>query len=335
MASTSDNRIPIWLDCDPGQDDLHAIIMAKFHPKLNLLGISTVHGNTILENTFKNASRVLKVCGVSDIKVYAGAPKVNNRPLLREAKNASYIHGVTGLDGSDLLPEADLSLMQTGVNGIQAMAEAIIAHPEPVVLAAVGPLTNIALLVSTYPEAKANIREVLLMGGGIAFGNTTPVAEFNVYADPEALQVVLNAGLNRVVMVPLDCTHQSKYTPEKQQKFTDEISPINANFAKMINDLTNFVRKMYVGFGVDPNNINWHDAIAVYHCIAPETFKDVNMYVSTVYGHGVQGEGQTIGDSKGSTGKAVNCVVAMGMNDDLFFEEMFKAWKLAAESSIL
>ncbi|PVU86399.1 hypothetical protein BB559_000599 [Furculomyces boomerangus] len=331
MSNQPDNRIPIWLDCDPGQDDLHAIIMCRFHPKLNLLGITAVHGNTILENTFKNASRVLKACGVSTPNVYAGAEK----PLLREKENASHIHGVTGLDGSSLLPDADPTILQPGVNGIKAMADAILASPQPVIVAAVGPVTNVALLVSTFPEVKSNIREVLIMGGGIAFGNVTPVAEFNIYADPEALQVVLQAGLSRVVLVPLDCTHQCNYTSDVQQKFTDMATPINPAFTQMINELTAFVRKSYVGYGLDPNDINWHDAIAVCHAIAPETFTDVPMYVSTIYGNKGPAEGQTVGDSRLLGGKSPNCLVAMKMDTDAFWVEMFESWKLAAQSSKL
>ncbi|PVU86428.1 hypothetical protein BB560_006725, partial [Smittium megazygosporum] len=256
-------------------------------------------------------------------------------PILRTPENAAYIHGETGLGGSDLIPDADESIMDFNVGGVQAMADAIINSSEPVVLAAVGPLTNIALLLLTYPQAKKNIKEILIMGGGFGLGNVTPVAEFNIYADPEACQVVLNSGVERIVMVPLNCTHQSSYTREHQEKFTELITPINPNFARMINELTDYVRQKYVSWGLDPNSISWHDPIAVSHCIVPEAFEDVEMNVTTVFGHGVQGEGQTIGDPIMRHGKKPNCVVVMKMKDEAFFKEMFTAWEIAAKSSIL
>ncbi|OMH84857.1 hypothetical protein AX774_g1590 [Zancudomyces culisetae] len=311
--------------------DMHPFAHVEFHPKLKLLGITAVHGNATLDRTFKNASRVLKACNVKDVKVYAGAEK----PLLKHKENATHIHGETGLDGSDLLPDEDYSLMQSGVNGIKAMAEGIMNSPEPVIVAAIGPMTNVALLLSTFPEVKSNIREVLIMGGGIGFGNVTKTAEFNIFADPEGLQVILQAGLDRVVMVPLDCTHKCSYTSEVQQKFTDMATPINPAFTKMINDLTAFVRKSYVNWGLDPEDMHWHDAIAVCHAVRPDAFDDVPMLVKTVCGENDPNNGQTVGDRHISEHKPANCIVSMDMNSEIFWEEMFKVWELAARSSDL
>ncbi|OLY81279.1 hypothetical protein AYI68_g4619 [Smittium mucronatum] len=169
------------------------------------------------------------------------------------------------------------------------------------------------------------------MGGAIGLGNITAVAEFNVYADPEALQIVIQAGFKKVVMVPLNCTHMSKYTSDIQMKFTEMASQINPTFTRMVNELTAFVRNSYIGYGLDPENISWHDAIAIGHAVAPEKYTDVDMKVTVVYGNGAGiSEGQTIGDSRSSE---KNCTVVMAMDTDHFWTEMFEAWRLAAQSS--
>ncbi|OMJ26075.1 hypothetical protein AYI70_g459 [Smittium culicis] len=255
---------------------------------------------------------------------------------VRNREDAAHIHGETGLDGSDILPGPDVSLLEDKKNCFEAMRDAILSSPQPVVLAAVGPLTNIAILVMTYPEVTSNVREVLIMGGGIGTGNITPVAEFNIYADPEALQVVLQAEFKKVVMVPLNCTCLSNYTKEVQQRFTDMASKINPTFTQMINELTGFVRKSYIGYGLDPNLISWHDAIAVAHVVAPEgMYEDVDMKVTCVYGNcsGVA-QGETIGDRRAPENEK-NCTVVMGMDIEHFWVEMFEAWRLAAMSSKL
>ncbi|KAK2767473.1 Uridine nucleosidase 1 [Arachnomyces sp. PD_36] len=195
MAGTQvDNRVPLWLDCDPGHDDAFAILLSAHHPSLNLLGISTVHGNTSLENTVTNAGSILEAIGRSDIPVHPGSKK----PFCRPVVHASNIHGASGIDGTDLLPLATKPPV-TEPNAIVAMRNALLAQPKDTAwVVATGTLTNLGLLFATFPEVAEHVRGVSIMGGAIGggftdapmsgnpdeadrVGNTTHWAEFNIY----------------------------------------------------------------------------------------------------------------------------------------------------------
>src|SRR6476659_2514873 len=186
---------PILLDCDPGNDDAIAILLALGSDEPGPRGVPTVAGNQTLEKTTANAIRVLELAGRGDIPVAAGA----GRPLVREPRVAADVHGETGLDGPDLPPpQADPSPQ----HAVDFLAERI----EGATLVATGPLTNVALLLARYPEVKPE--RIVLMGGAIAEGNVTPAAEFNIWADPEAARRVFESGLD-VTMVGLDVTHKA------------------------------------------------------------------------------------------------------------------------------
>ncbi|OLL23868.1 hypothetical protein NEOLI_003699 [Neolecta irregularis DAH-3] len=159
------DQTPLWLDCDPGHDDALAIILAAHSPDIHLLGISTTHGNTSLSHTTENALRILTAINRDDIPVYAGAEK----PIMRPPIYAPQIHGESGLDGTDLLPLSS-SKVRTE-KAINAMAEAILGCPPgETVLCATGPVTNVAHLISVYPEVADHLREVVIMGGAIGSG---------------------------------------------------------------------------------------------------------------------------------------------------------------------
>src|SRR4051794_30949797 len=189
---------PVLLDCDPGHDDAIALLLALGSDELELRGVTTVAGNQTLEKTTANAIRVLELAGRAEIPVAAGA----GRPLVREPRVAAEVHGETGLDGPDLPPpQAEPS----PEHAVDFLAERIAGAT----LVATGPLTNVALLLARYPEAKPE--RIVLMGGVIAEGNVTPAAEFNIWADPEAAHRVFTSGLD-VTMVGLDVTHQALVT---------------------------------------------------------------------------------------------------------------------------
>ena len=187
--------IPILLDCDPGHDDAIALLLALASPEVELRGVTTVAGNQTLEKTTANALRILELVDREDVEVAAGA----GRPLVREPYVAAYVHGETGLDGSDLPPAGRTPVEQ---HAVDFLAERV----EGITLVATGPLTNVALLLARHPEARPE--RIVLMGGAIAEGNVTPAAEFNVWADPEAAKRVFASGLD-VTMVGLDVTHQA------------------------------------------------------------------------------------------------------------------------------
>jgi len=189
---------PILLDCDPGHDDAIALLLACASPEVNLLGVTTVAGNQTLEKTTANAIRVLELAGKGDVPVAAGSP----RPLVRDPVVAANVHGETGLDGPDLPPPQESPVK---AHAVDFLADRL----DGAVLVATGPLTNVALLLARYPDARPE--RIVLMGGAIAEGNVTPAAEFNVWADPEAAARVFGSGLD-VTMVGLDVTHRALLT---------------------------------------------------------------------------------------------------------------------------
>src|SRR5690349_14698188 len=171
--------VPILIDCDPGHDDAIAIMLALASPEVELRAVTAVSGNAPLHHTVANAIRVLDYAGRPDIPVAAGA----DRPLVQDPFTPGDVHGPTGLDGPDLPPP---SREPAAAHAIDMIAEHVEASPEPLVLVPTGPLTNIALFAARYPEVAGRVGRVVLMGGATGFGNVTPNAEFNIWADPDA-----------------------------------------------------------------------------------------------------------------------------------------------------
>jgi inosine-uridine nucleoside N-ribohydrolase len=175
-------RVKIWLDCDPGHDDAVAMIMAARWA--DLIGISTVAGNSPVANTTINALVVAQVADL-DVPVYAGA----DRPLVRTAVFAPNIHGESGLVGPTFPP---LCRRAADGHGVDALLRASRHHGQDgdFWLVATGPLTNVALALRSDPSLVDRLAGIAIMGGGAGFGNTTAWAEFNIWADPEAASVV-------------------------------------------------------------------------------------------------------------------------------------------------
>ncbi|KAI1908465.1 Uridine nucleosidase 1 [Ophidiomyces ophidiicola] len=231
MGLEIQERIPLWLDCDPGHDDAFAILLAAHHPHLHLLGITTVHGNSSQANTTINAGSILESIGRPDIPVYPGSEK----PFCRKAVHAPDIHGCSGIDGTDLLPIPSIPAVRD-INPILAMRNALLAQPKDTAwVVATGTLTNVALLFAAFPEVAEHVRGVSIMGGAIGggfssvpiskkpgdadrIGNITPYAEFNIYADPEAARSVLTSPIvaPKTTLVTLDLTHQVLATQKIQ-----------------------------------------------------------------------------------------------------------------------
>ena len=194
---------PIIIDTDPGQDDAIAILLALASPELEVLGITCVAGNVPLDKTTINARKVCELAGRSDTRVFAGA----SGPLSRTLVTAEYVHGKTGLDGYEL-PDPVMPLQEQA--GVDFIIETVMrAPPNTVTLCALGPLTNLGLALQAEPQLGERLQEIVLMGGGLfEGGNTTPAAEFNIYVDPEAADMVMHCGAP-VTMIPLDLTHQT------------------------------------------------------------------------------------------------------------------------------
>ena len=222
------NKIPVWFDTDIGVDDAVAFLVLHRQPELEVVGISAVSGNVGLEHTYPNARNICHLVGAR-YPVYKGA----DRPLYAEVEHASYVHGEEGLGGARL--ESSPAPHESEA-AWDALYRAAVEYGGELQVLAVGPLTNIAIALAKYPTLKTLIKRLLIMGGGAARGNTTPAAEFNIYADPEAAQLVFKSGIP-IVMCGLDVTLQGYLTAE-------EIEEIG-NYALLINvaDKGTFVGK--------------------------------------------------------------------------------------------
>jgi len=292
----------IILDCDPGHDDAIALLLALASPEVRLLGVTTVSGNQTLDKTTANAIRVLDHIGRDDVSVAAGAA----RPLIRERHVAAEVHGETGLDGPDLPPPAR---EPEPTHAIDWIAQTLQASPTPITLVPTGPLTNIALLLTRYPELAAKVERVVLMGGAVGEGNVTPAAEFNIWADPEAAHLVFRSGLN-LTMVGLDVTHKALMTPDHTATLAQA-----GKAGKLVADLFSFYARFHWReYGWDGAPV--HDAVAVAHVIDPTLLETVHRGVIVDTG-GELPRGRTHVDLRGRTW-APNCHVAIDIDADRF-----------------
>ncbi|MEU6644232.1 nucleoside hydrolase [Saccharomonospora sp. NPDC046836] len=247
------------IDTDPGVDDAFAIALAALSEDVDLLAVTTVYGNVALADTTRNAQRLLALCKRDDVPVAAGA----SRPLVHpQAHRASRIHGPDGLSGrSDILPEPARELVSGGA--VALLASVLEAADEPVTIAPIGPLTNIAALLAAHPGIGEKIARVVIMGGALAHGNTTAAAEFNIWSDPEAAQRVLAGGEVHCVLVPLDLTHRCAIDAAWLAQLAAS-GPIGAALDALTPDYRAHYRTV---LGYDGMMV--HDAVAVAEAIRP------------------------------------------------------------------
>jgi inosine-uridine nucleoside N-ribohydrolase len=295
----------VILDCDPGHDDAIALLLALGSPELNLLGVTTVAGNQTLEKTTANAIRVLDHVNRGDVPVAAGTP----RPLVREMRTAGEVHGETGLDGPDLPPP---SRLPQPMHAIDWIAQTVAASAEPVTLVPTGPLTNVALFLARYPGLESRLERIVLMGGAIGEGNTTPAAEFNIWVDPEAAHRVFQSGLD-VTMVGLDVTHQALMTPAHAERLAAA-----GRAGKLVADLYGFYARFH------HRHYGWegapvHDAVAMAHVIDPTLLSTHRCGVVIDTGPELS-RGRTHVDRHGNMGWPPNCNVAVGIDAARFME---------------
>ncbi|MFD9726065.1 nucleoside hydrolase [Streptomyces sp. NPDC059072] len=303
--------VPIIIDCDPGHDDALAIMLAAGDPGVDLLAVTTVAGNQTLEKTTLNARRVFTVAGITGVPIAAGC----DRPLVQPLGVAADVHGASGLDGPrfpeptvDVVPEHAVELIHRTLNG----------HPEPVTLVPTAPLTNIALLLTRYPQDAALIREIVLMGGSTERGNRTPAAEFNVLTDPEAADIVFRSGVP-VTMCGLNVTHQALATPEVVARFEGLGTPLGHVCAELLTFFGSTYRTLW-GFPHPP----LHDPVAVARVIDPALVDvvDANVVVEL---HGRYTRGATVVDPHRYVDRPVNARVAVRLDVDGFWDRMVAA----------
>ncbi|USS87929.1 ribonucleoside hydrolase RihC [Fructilactobacillus hinvesii] len=197
----------IIIDCDPGIDDAAALSVAINHPELDVQLVTTVAGNVTVDKTTQNALKILEFFDKADqIPVAAGA----EQPLVKPFEDAARIHGESGMRGYEFPQPVTKPVQQTAV---EALHTAIMQSLEPITLVPTGSYTNIGLLLAQYPDVKAKINRIVTMGGSLGMGNMTSAAEFNVFTDPDAAQIMYQAGIP-IVMIGLDVTMKALLTPE-------------------------------------------------------------------------------------------------------------------------
>ena len=288
----------VILDCDPGHDDAIALLLALASPEIDLVGVTTVHGNQTLEKTTDNALRVLALVGREDVPVAMGA----DRPLVRELQVAAHVHGESGLDGPELPPRASEPVEQSAV-------DFLVEHAGPeTVLVPIGPLTNVALAL----EAGIRPARIVLMGGSIAEGNMTPAAEFNIWADPEAAARVFASGLD-VTMIGLDVTHSALLTPAWAERFRAA-----GRVGTFVAELVEFFKLYHARtYGWDGAPI--HDAVALAHTFRPGIVRTEHVNVEVELESELN-RGRTVVDRWRRTDRAPNAHVGVAIDADALFE---------------
>ncbi|AIQ37828.1 ribonucleoside hydrolase [Paenibacillus sp. FSL R5-0345] len=300
-------RTPIIIDCDPGHDDAIAILLAIANSeKLDLRGITTVGGNQILDKITENALKVISFVN-ADIPVAKGAAG----PLFGKLVTGEEAHGESGMDGP-LLPPSKFRPVEEGA--VEFMLNIIRSSEEKITLVPMAPLTNIALLITAYPEIKDRIEKISLMGGGISYGNVTSTAEFNIYVDPEAARIVFESGIP-ITMSGLDVT-------DKAAIFEDEIvalkerGPVSTMVGELLDFYSIYGKKMgYVGSAL-------HDPCAVAWLLHPELFESEHLYV-TVETEGKLTRGMTVADKRKKTVRPANVEVLVGVDREAFMKLIF------------
>lgn len=278
-------KIELIIDTDPGADDVIALLFALASPdELNVRALTTVAGNVRLDKTSRNARLALEWAGREEVPVYAGAPK----PLMRTPIYAEDIHGKEGLSGIAVHePRQGLAEGSAITYLIETLKS---ARPHSITIAMLGPQTNLALALIQEPGIVQGIREVVVMGGAhFNGGNTTPVAEFNLFADPHAAEVVLKSGV-KLTYLPLDVTHKI-LTSEARLK---QIAALNNHAGRLVGDILNeYIKGDMEHFGIPGGPV--HDATVVAYLLKPQLFsgRSVNVVVDSREGPTF---GQTIVD---------------------------------------
>jgi inosine-uridine nucleoside N-ribohydrolase len=298
--------VPIILDCDPGHDDAIALLLALASPEIELLGVTTVAGNSSLAKTTANALKVLELVERTEIPVAAGAA----RPLVRDLVVGEYVHGESGLDGPQLPPP---SHRPVPLHAVDFMAEKILASPQPVTLVPVGPLTNVALLFGRHPEAADRLGRIVSMGGAIETGNVTPAAEFNIYVDPEAALRVYRSGIP-ITMIGLEVTHRALLNRRHAERLR-RVGRAGRFVAELLDFFIGHHPRHFAGGEGAPI----HDAVAVATLIWPDLVETEQCYV-TIETQSDLCRGRTVVDRWRVTGQTANAAVGVDLDGDRFAE---------------
>ena len=298
----------IIIDTDPGQDDAVAILLALASPEeIEVLGITAVAGNVPLALTAKNARIICELAGRPDVPVYAGC----DRPLGRKLVTAEHVHGKTGLNGP-VLPDPVMPL-QDG-HAVDFIIDTLRAQPSgAVTLCPLGPLTNIAMAFEKAPDIMDRVAGVVLMGGAyFEVGNITPAAEFNIYVDPQAADIVFKSGVEITVM-PLDVTHKALAMRARNDAFRAIGNRVGTAVAEMTDFFERFDKEKYGSEGAP-----LHDPCVTAYLINPDLFsgRHVNVEIET---RSELTMGMTVADWWGVSDRAPNAMFMGDVDADGFF----------------
>ena len=295
------------IDTDPGQDDAVAILLALASPEINLLGITTVAGNVPLALTQLNARKICDLAGRTDMQVFAGL----DRPLVRPLVTAEHVHGRTGLDGP-VLPDPETPLQKQ--HAVDYIIDTLRREPAgSVTLAPIGPLSNIAMAMQRAPDIIPRIRQIILMGGAyFEVGNITPAAEFNIYVDPHAAQIVFASGVP-ITMMPLDVTHKALTRTDRVAALRAIGNRTGVAVAEMLEFFERFDEAKY---GSDGGPL--HDPCTVAWMIAPDIFngRPCNVEIETASPLTM---GMTVVDWWQVSSRPHNALVIGDLDADRFF----------------
>lgn len=297
----------IIIDTDPGQDDAIAILLALASPEIDVLGITAVGGNVPLHLTERNTRVVCELAGRADLPVYAGCEAPLSRPLV----TAEHVHGGTGLDGP-VMTEPTMALRPE--HGVDFIIETLRSEPiKTVTLCPLGPLTNIAKAMQQAPDIVEHIQEIVLMGGAyFEVGNITPAAEFNIFVDPEAADIVLRSGVP-IAMMPLDVTHKALATTPRIEAFRALSTTLGTTVAEWLDFFERFDTKKY---GTDGAPL--HDPCVIAYLIAPQLFEGRHVNVTIETGSELT-LGMTVVDFWRITERAPNATFMQNIDADGFF----------------
>ncbi|HLR91934.1 MAG TPA: nucleoside hydrolase [Atopostipes sp.] len=303
-----DKKRKIILDVDPGVDDAFAIAMAAYEETLEILAIHTVAGNVTLEHTTKNARGFAKLLGL-DVPIAKGA----SEPLVFEPFYAAEVHGENGFGDIELDDLAPLS----SKTAMESYVDILSNTEEKVTIVATGPLTNVALLLKSYPHLKEKIEGISLMGGGLKGGNTTSAGEFNFFYDPHAAHIVLNSELP-IVMASLDATEQSEF----RQKDAERLKREGGAVGELLHDIS----QAALTFNAEANAIDFmslHDVIAVLYLVQPNLFTTKDAIVHVAYDSGVM-RGFSHADVRKRAEGEPNAKVMVGLDKEAFLDYVLK-----------
>ena len=298
----------IIIDTDPGLDDAAAIMLALGSPELQILGITVVSGNVPLTLATKNTRIICDLAGRPDIKIFAGAEK----PLKGKQVTAEHAHGKSGLDGSDLF-EPSINLT-TGYAPDFIVETLLHEPPKTVTICPIGPLTNIALALQKKPIIANRVNKIVLMGGGyFTQGNVTPAAEFNIFVDPEAAEIVFSCGAP-IIMMPLDVTYKVLTTKARIQKLRNIENKASSALVQMLMFYSRHNSKKH---GDDGGPL--HDPTTIAYLLKPSLFhgKMCNVEIET---NSDLTRGATVVDWWQTTDREKNTFVVNDVDADSFFD---------------